>query len=299
MKSQEDTIAVMVGYQPPDTIFESVERLLVQVKTLILVDNGMNAALRAQLGHKVVWIQNPENNLAKAQNLGIAKAQELGAEFVLLMDDDSMPATDMVMQLREAWREGVAVVAPTLIEPALGRIPAFIQADGKWWFTRIHSVIPTKAGIQSDTSLDSRLRGNDIIRNLFYVAASGSLIPLSVIEKIGGMDEGLGIYFVDTEFCLRARKAGFDIIATPLAVMEHSFGKVTCHAGGITTTNHSAEARFRMFKNRKKLWCRYWQSDKGYVLFDILRSLSEVLRVLLFEPQKGQKLLAMLKGLAV
>lgn len=323
MKSQEDTIAVMVVYQPPEAVIQHIEALLPQVKALIVIDNGNNVRLRlaveggltpptpsatpaasrrplgGEIFHKVLWIQSPENNLAKAQNLGIAKAQEMGAKFVLLMDDDSLPAPDMVMQLRETWHEGIAVVAPTLIEPALGRIPAFIQASGKYGYRRIHPAIPAQTDIPSDTTLDSCLRGNDVMSNLFYTAASGSLIPLSVIDKIGRMDEGLGIYFVDTEFCLRARKAGLDIIATPLAVMEHSFGKVTRHAGGITTTNHSAEARFRMFQNRKKLWYRYWKSDKGYVLFDILRSLSEVLRVLLFEQNKAIKLIAMLKGLAI
>jgi rhamnosyltransferase len=279
MKSQEDTVAVMVVYQPPEGVMRSIEALLPQVNSIIVIDNGRNDSLKRLLGEKVIWIQSPENNLAKAQNLGIAKAQEIGANFVLLMDDDSLPAPDMVKQLRAAWQEGIGVIAPALIEHTLGRKPPFIQACGKWWFRRV--------SIQ-----------HQALSNLFYVAASGSLIPLSVIQKIGNMDEDLGIYFVDTEFCLRARKAGLDIVTVATATMEHSFGNVTRHAGGITTTNHRAEARFQMFKNRKKLWRRYWQSDGGYVAFDILRSISEILRVMLLEEDKTKKLLAMLHGLA-
>lgn len=278
MKSQEDTIAVMVVYQPPEAVIQHIYALLPQVKALIVVDNARNTELQRDMGERIIWIQNPQNNFAKAQNLGIAKAKELGAAFVLLMDDDSCPAPDMVAQLHAAWKEDVAVIAPTLIEPAVGRMPAFIQAKGKCWFQRVFT----------------HTQG---VNNLFYVAASGSLIPLSIIDKIGGMDENLGIYFVDTEFCLRARKAGFDILATPLATMEHSFGRVTRHAAGITTTNHSAEARFRMFRNRRKLWMRYWRNDAGYVIFDLLRSISEVLRVAMFETNKLSKLTAMIRGL--
>jgi rhamnosyltransferase len=193
------------------------------------------------------------------------------------------------------------VIAPTLIEPTLGRKPAFIQAKGKWWFRRTSA--DTDRTLQTEqSSARSGGKRNDgglppLIQNLFYVAASGSLIPLAVIQKIGGMNEDLGIYFVDTEFCLRARKAGLDIVAIPTATMEHSFGNVSRHLGGVTTTNHSAEARFRMFRNRKKLWRNYWQSDAGYVIFDILRSLSEIIRVMLFEAQKCQKLTAIMRGL--
>lgn len=287
MKSQEDTVAVMVVYHPPESVLVAIDALLPQLKALVVVDNAANAALKRVLGDRVIWLSGERNNLAHAQNLGIAKARELGAEFVLLMDDDSQPAPDMVRKLRAAWREGVAVVAPYLQEPT-GHPPHYIQAVGKLGFRRI--TFPSLQGAEGDAA----------IHNLFYVAASGSLIPLPVLEKFGGMDESLGLYFVDTEFCLRARRAGYDVVAVEGAKMQHRFGNVTTHrllGRTITTTNHSAAARERMFRNRKVLWKRYLTSDFGYVMFDILRAVSEVLRVMLFEQEKQAKLKAVRRGL--
>jgi GT2 family glycosyltransferase len=280
MKSQEDTIVVMVVYRPPASVHAAIEALLPQVKALVVVDNGQNAALKQAMGDRVIWLQSSENNLGIAQNLGIAKARELGAEFVLLMDDDSLPAPDMVQHLRGSWTLGVAVVAPNLQEPS-GRAPHYIQATGKGWFRRITFTQP-------------------LLNRLFYVAASGSLIPLCVIDAIGAMDEDFGIYFIDTEFCLRARKAGYDIVAVEAAKMQHRFGNVTSHfvcGKEITTTNHPPESRRLMYRNRKRLWFAYLFTDTGYVLFDTLRCWSEIARILLFEDLKMSKMLAILRGL--
>ncbi len=273
----------MVLFNPPETVTAAIARLYTQVKWLIIVDNGRNHALKAQVAAaKCHWIENPENNLAKAQNLGIARAKELGAAVVLLMDDDSEPAADMVTRLRAAWQPGMGVVGPYLEEPAFKREPHYIQACGKFGFRRV------------------TFHHENLLSDLFYVAASGSLIPLEVIDNIGGMDEGLGIYFVDTEFCLRARAAGYNIAAVGDARLVHRFGKRSEHillGRKISTTNHPAAAREKMFRNRKKLWQKYGKNYPGYVVFDVLRAASEMLRVNLFEAEKLEKIRAMLRGL--
>lgn len=273
----------MVVYQPPETVMQAIAALYPQIAHVVIVDNGNNEGLRAQLNAaKIHWIINPENNLGLAQNLGIAKARELGSAFVLLMDDDSLPAPDMVAKLHEAWQPGIAVIGPYLEEPELGRPPLYIQSRGNFWFRRIaFNSIP-------------------LLRNLFYLCASGSLIPLEIFNKIGGMEESFGLYFIDTEFCLRARAEGYDIVAVQEAQLTHRIGNRSEHrllGKRISTTNHSPPAREKMFRNRKILWKRYWKNQPGYVLFDILRAKSEIVRVLLFESQKCEKLTAMLRGL--
>lgn len=305
MKSQEDTAAVLVLYRPPETLQSAVAALYPQVKWLILVDNGDNRALRDSFNAaKCHWIQSPQNNLALAQNLGIARARELGAKFVLLMDDDSHPAPEMAEHLREAYREGMGVVGPYLEEPALGREPLYITPRWKIWFRRVgfsslnggHNVPQTPTASPPHTCSDQI----QLLPNIFYLCASGSLIPISVIDAVGGMDEALGLYFVDTEFCLRARRVGLDVVAVRTARLTHRIGQRSEHSflgRKISTTNHPAPTRFLMCRNRKALWKRYLTSDPGYVVFDVLRFFSEVLRILLFEHQKREKLTAMARGL--
>jgi O-antigen biosynthesis protein len=49
-----------------------------------------------------------------------------------------------------------------------------------------------------------------------------ALIDRDVFETIGGLDEvNLPVAFNDTDFCLRAREAGYEVIYTPHACLHH------------------------------------------------------------------------------
>ncbi len=280
------TSAIITVYQPPASFSALIERLRPQVEEIIIVNNGENPPQQG-----CHWIDNPDNGIAKAQNLGIAKARELGSTHILLMDDDSLPAKNMVATMlsvyyknkRNKAKKPIGVIGPYIKERGSDLPPKYIQAEGTYAYNRVNFY-------EEET----------MIRDLFYVAASGSLIAMEVLDEIGEMREDFFIYFVDTEFCLRARKAGYDIIALRNAELEHSFGERSEHqflGKTISTTNHNAQARYYMFRNRKALWKKYATSNAGYVIFDILRTQSELLRVALFEKNKFTKLKAMIKGL--
>jgi rhamnosyltransferase len=283
MTKAEKIAAIITIYQPPESLEQLLEVISPQVEQVILVDNGQNEPIE-----NVIWLHNPENGLAKAQNMGIAKARELGMEYVLLLDDDSLPAQDMVAKLRAAYKKltkqgrEIGIIGPYLEETELGSEPLYIQNNPPAGFRRI--------GFDANTPY---------LEDLYYVAASGSFIPMQLFDHIGEMKEEFFIYFIDTEFCLRARKAGFEIIAVRDAKMQHHFGKRSNHqllGCRFSTTNHSADARYYMFRNRRTLWKDYASKEPGYVIFDLLRAQSEIFRVLLFEKQKLQKLQAMARG---
>ena len=272
--------AIITIYEPSETTESLLKNIEAQVDEVIIVDNGKNKVIEG-----CIWLKNPENGLAKAQNMGVTKARELDCTHVLLLDDDSIPAPNMVKKLLSAHKKhpNAAVIGPYIEEEATGEPPKYISPKSEYIFKRV--------------SFDEN---TPILENLYYVAASGSLIPIEIFDHIGDLKEDFFIYFIDTEFCLRARSCGFDVIAVRDAKMKHSFGESTTHGmfgKQIKTTNHSASAREYMFKNRRHLWTKYFASDAGYVLFDILRTQTEAMRVMLYEKQKTEKLQAMVKGL--
>lgn len=60
------------------------------------------------------------------------------------------------------------------------------------------------------------------VRNVSAVTFACALIDRQVFEKIGGLDDvNLPVAFNDTDFCLRAREAGFEVIYTPHATLYH------------------------------------------------------------------------------
>jgi O-antigen biosynthesis protein len=62
----------------------------------------------------------------------------------------------------------------------------------------------------------------DVVRNVSAVTFACALIDRSVFETIGGLDEvSLPVAFNDTDFCLRTREAGYEVIYTPFACLYH------------------------------------------------------------------------------
>ena len=62
----------------------------------------------------------------------------------------------------------------------------------------------------------------DAVRNCSAVTFACALIDRAVFAEIGGLDaENLPVAFNDTDFCLRAREAGFEVIYTPHAALYH------------------------------------------------------------------------------
>lgn len=62
----------------------------------------------------------------------------------------------------------------------------------------------------------------DAVRNYSAVTFACALIDRAVFEEIGGLDaENLPVAFNDTDFCLRTREAGFEVVYTPHASLYH------------------------------------------------------------------------------
>jgi GT2 family glycosyltransferase len=62
----------------------------------------------------------------------------------------------------------------------------------------------------------------DAVRNYSAVTFACALIDRAVFEEIGGLDaEHLPVAFNDTDFCLRTREAGFEVVYTPHATLYH------------------------------------------------------------------------------
>ena len=82
--------------------------------------------------------------------------------------------------------------------------------------------------------------------------------------------------------------------------MTHRIGQPTLRWIGrraVTPTSHSAARRYYITRNRFLVWRRYCRTDSRFVAQDILASQKELLKVLLFEQDRVEKLRAMLAGL--
>lgn len=280
---------VMVTFRPDEGWESRLADLLAQMGRLVVVDNSLDAAIRLRLEQacaahapRLIYLPSPENNLAMAQNIGIRHAlSQPETEAVLLLDDDSTPADGMVVQLLQAVADGVGLVAPVMVDRHSQRPTRYVVLQGGWPKMLSPSLTET-------------------LTSVLHVIASGSLIPRAVFEQVGMMDEGLVIDYIDKEFCLRLREAGFDIRVVGAAKLYHAIGQCEDHTLGgvrITTTNHPPARRFTIYRNRIRCLRRYGLKVPAFALHEMGGIGYDWLRIALFEQDKRAKFKAIWQGL--
>lgn len=207
-------VAVIVTYYPNGRALEKLlARLQPQVAHTVQVDNTDEplpgpSALGASVTNTTLRL-GTNTGIGHAQNVGIDQARQLGATHVLLLDQDSLPPLGLVAQLLNTLStdgaDQVAAIGPLCRDVKTGRIIPLIQRAG--W--RIRRTVPSNS---------------TTVFPVAYMPASGSLIPMRVLDQIGGMRADYFIDRVDVEWCLRASRMGFSVWVDSSVEMSHDQG---------------------------------------------------------------------------
>ncbi|MDO5024998.1 MAG: glycosyltransferase family 2 protein [Trueperella sp.] len=258
-------IAVIVTYHPTEVTARLLGTLAQQCARVLVVDNGSAATELAQLrtaaqeldtASDIEFLELAENTgIAHAQNVGIQRAIELGATHVLLSDQDSAPAPDMVAQL-----------LPSVADPQVGAAGPYIAENKPGGDELVY--VSRKWGPRRASSTE--LATPEV--TAAFLLASGCLIPVPVLQIVGLMNEGYFIDHVDLEWGLRARRAGYRLVVNTRAILHHSLGDSTVHLPGRPQPVHVHSpircyylARNTIHLIRSGLLSRNWAL--GYVLW--------------------------------
>lgn len=240
-------VAVVVTHQPNLEILGSLlDALVPQVTSVVCVDNGSTSDLagwnsRRKIRALEVVLLGENRGIAAAQNIGIEWARNHEAEFVLLMDQDSIPLPDMVEKLifAIAKRKSQAISGPRYLDKRQKNPPPFIRVRG----LRLERCICAEE--QSVVPVD-------------YLISSGCLIPMCVFDKVGGMRDDFFIDYVDIEWGLRARRHGFQSYGVCSAHMEHSLGEDPIKFFGKVIPLHTPLRHYYHFRNAVLLYKEPW-----------------------------------------
>jgi rhamnosyltransferase len=216
--------AIIVTFNPDLATFATLlSEIRPQVDRVVIVDNGSrlattDALLELATFHRCMLKALGENlGIASAQNHGIdavsqcVEAGPANTHFALFLDHDSIPAGDMVQRLlradarARARGERVGAVGPMTVDKRTGTSARFMKA-GRFWLNR-----EACASDSDEKSVD-------------FLISSGTLVRFDVLRDVGGMNDGLFIDHVDTEWCLRALANGYRLYAACDARLLHSLG---------------------------------------------------------------------------
>ena len=283
-KEKISVCAIIVTYYPDlEKLDVLLSALAEQTSAIIIVDNHSKRELQVYVNahwESVLLLPLQRNvGVAAAQNRGIEAAIDRGYEYVLLMDQDSVPSQHMVSILHEAHnslrRSGrnVSGVGPAYINPISEKEPHFF-VSGIFGYKRLWC---------SQHSPERYLR-------LECLISSGSLLETSAIQRIGYMEEGLFIDHVDTEWFLRAKSLGYDAYGICAASMEHTLGaaaKKYWFFGFHSTIIHPPFRYYFMFRNSAALYKRSYIPVK-WKIFDFIMRAKTVLILLLLSGDAWQ-----------
>lgn len=257
-----DVFAVIVTYNPDlDILDELLDSLLPQISQAIIVDNCSSADISDwfnSINHKNVTLHKLNENygIAYAQNIGIKKAVSENIKFVLLSDQDSKPAENMVFELKSAVNKlldsgkKVAAAGPCYVDARQDNPPPFLKIEG----------LLVKRQVSEHM--------NSVVE-VDYVIASGCLIPIAAFNHIGLMNNDLFIDYVDIEWGIRAKTFGFQSYGIFAAKMSHSLGDEHVSFLGRKVTLHSPLRHYYLIRNgfwlyKQKHMPTNWKIVDGY-----------------------------------
>ncbi|MEO5577050.1 MAG: glycosyltransferase family 2 protein [Gaiellaceae bacterium] len=228
---REDTLAALESLRGLDTV---------------VVDNGStdgSADAVAEQFPEVELVRTGVNlGFAGGNNVGIRRALDRGAGWVLLVNNDAEVEPGLVDALAAAAaaRPDAGVLACKVL---------FADADRLWY-----------AGAGFDPYLGrSRHRGfgspDTPGEPIDTVRATGAAMAVSrtAIEAAGLLDEELFLYAEDLEWSLRIREAGFAIVYVPAARVRHHVSAASGGAGSPTTSYYETRNMLAVVERHRPL----------------------------------------------
>jgi len=206
-----------------ETIFQ-LEDKSYQLSTLV-IDNGSSIEELAMLKNFIKkyylanlrLIENKKNlGFAKGNNVGIRYALNHGADFVLLLNNDTKIQMNFLKNLIAL---DMPISSPIVKFREFKEHPKFIFDLGgfvNWWTGRTYHLNAYRETVDKYKSKK--------YLEVEYVAGCCMLIRRDVFEKIGLLDEKYFIYFEDVDFCITAKKKGFKVVVDPQGFIYHKLG---------------------------------------------------------------------------
>ncbi|MFA7288612.1 MAG: glycosyltransferase family 2 protein [Melioribacteraceae bacterium] len=214
---------------------------------VIVVDNNSSGndieVIKKEYSDFIDKIIIAESNLgfSGGNNLGINYALENKADFILLLNNDTVVRQDFLSVMINKSKEYPDVGIVTC------RINYFDKKDVSWYSGGHISKIKA-------SGFDLNLPNNS--KDTFCSFASGCnlLIKREVIEKVGLLDGKYFLYLEDTDYCARTIKAGYKILFTDGTKIFHKVCSTTGRDSNLLPLYYSTRNRFYFIKKNYPVW---------------------------------------------
>lgn len=189
---------------------ESLQVLSQWPSGIVVVDNASGTdegrRLAAEFGVEALTLPRNEA-VAGGYNAAIDWAARRGYTHVLLLNNDTTVAVDIVRPLVDAADEGVAAVGPVVLNDD-GSVST---AGGQLWMWAGHARARRAPAAAQPYDVD-------------WIDGSAMLVSVSAASAVGGLSPDFHMYWEEADWCTRARRAGYRIVVQPGAAIRHTRG---------------------------------------------------------------------------
>lgn len=197
---------------------------------IIVVDNGSidGSMVLIEKRYKDIEILRSKENLGYAggNNVGIKYAIENGADYILILNPDTIVDKNLLVELLKPFgtEEQVGLAGPKIYFAK-----GYEYHKDRYEEKDLGKVIFYGGGIIDWDNILVSHRGVDEVDNgqfdqgceTDFVTGCAMMISKEVINKIGYFDEKYFLYWEDSDYCQRAKNGGFKLWYQPNGLVWH------------------------------------------------------------------------------
>ena len=208
--------------------------------SLVIVDNGSKKVLtlseKEKAGNTTLIRSEVNTGFAGGYNIGIKKALEDGAEYILIVNNDTIIDENLIVNLLNILKKNskIGVTVPKIYfakghefhkerytKDELGKVFWYAGGSTDWDNVKsIHRGVDEVDHGQYDTTEETD-----------FATGCCMMFPREVLKKSGLFDEKYFLYYEDADLNERIKRAGYIIYYVPTAVLVHVSAASTGGAG--------------------------------------------------------------------
>lgn len=247
--------------------------------TIVVVDNASSDGSPSEISNLKIILNKENLGFAGGHNVAIKYALENGADYVLILNNDTYVDHDFLAELLRVAEEDKSI---GILSPKIYFAPGFEFHKNRYSKNEIGKVLWYGGGEMDWANVIGHHRGVDEvdegqfdnIEETELATGCCMLIKREIFEKVGMFDDKYFLYYEDSDLNIRSNKIGFKTMYVSKSIIFH---KNAGSAGGsgsklqdyYITRNRLVfgmryapiRAKFALFRESLKVLLngRYWQ----------------------------------------
>lgn len=228
MRKNSKIYVILLNYNGSEDTIECVKSIVKNEKKIeyeiVVVDNKSTDDSVSKLRQlsNITFIESNENGgFAKGNNIGMEYAIKQGAEYILLLNNDTVIEKNAIAILKDCLdkHKDVGIIGSRIMYFENKNLINYCGGKLNW----------LKATTIHESYKKEYIQQKENFKYTEFITGCCMLIRKEVIQKIGYLPEEYFMYYEDTDYCMKAQENGFKLAVCTDSVIYH---KVSVSSGG-------------------------------------------------------------------